>query len=81
MSDKHRPPKDLRRRYNAGIQLVKDGMDPYLVLERVLWPSEAVEQASLGELPMGWYWTPDGQRENDKLGRQRARYWERKANG
>lgn len=78
MSNKRRPSKELRRRYNAGIQLVKDGLDPYLVMEHVLWPSEALEQASRGELPHGWQMTPEGEKHNRRLERQRELYWQAK---
>lgn len=79
MSLKAAPSKEFRARWNAGIDLIQDGEDPWLVLERVCWPSEDIEKASAGELPPGWFWTTEGKREKDKLERQRARYWERKA--
>jgi hypothetical protein len=78
MSARRRPTDELRKRFNAGIELVKDGVDPYLALELVLWPSKAVEQASAGELPPGWNWTSEGERKNELHQRQRDAYWAKK---
>lgn len=72
-------PKETLMRYDAGIELVLDGVDPWLVLESVLWPSEALARASAGELPPGWSWTAEGERLNALHERQRERYAAAKA--
>jgi len=78
MPNKRRPSKEMRARYNAALDAVHDGADPYEAFWLVLHPTEDMLCAERGELPDGWRWEPDADDYFGRLERQRENYWAKK---
>jgi hypothetical protein len=83
VSEKPAPSRRFRRRYDATLQLVRDGVDPWLAFWYLMNPSEDMLLAETGELPEGWRWLTEEELREERAAyhrrRQRSRYQQRKS--
>ena len=73
------PSKEMRRRYKACLELVYDGVDPWVALELLVFGSPAIEKAERGELPDAWRMLSEEELDGKRREAYRTRYHGRKA--